>query len=142
MSATFHGRDVFAPAAAHLAGGLALTALGPPLADPVRVPWPGCTREEGGLVGEVVGSDRFGNLLTSITAAALDALGPGAVEVEVGGRRLAGPVESYDAVARGDPGAIIGSTGRLELFAREDSAARLLGIGRGTRVRVRPLPGC
>jgi S-adenosylmethionine hydrolase len=137
VSATFHGRDVFAPAAAHLAGGLDLAVLGPLLADPVRLRWPSCRVEEGTVVGEVTGRDRFGNVLTSITARALDALGAGAVEVEIGGRTLAGLLSSYDASPPGGLGAIVGSGGRLEVFLREGNAAALLGIERGARVRVR-----
>src|SRR5712691_6438607 len=71
VSRTFHGRDVFAPAAAYLAAGIPLERLGSTLTDPVRLPLPGCRLEGDALVGEVLAADRFGNLITSIPAARL-----------------------------------------------------------------------
>ena len=71
VSRTFHGRDVFAPAAAYLAAGVPLERLGPPVSDPALLRRPGCRLEGGELVGEVLDADRFGNLLTSIPAARL-----------------------------------------------------------------------
>ena len=64
VSRTFHGRDVFAPAAAHLAHGVALAELGPPARDLVRRPLPVARREGVSLLGEVVAADRYGNLIT------------------------------------------------------------------------------
>src|SRR5262249_38425759 len=81
VSQTFHGRDVFAPAAAHLASGIALERLGPALQDPVRLRLPGWRMEDGALIGEVIGSDRFGNLMTSVPADRVATLA-GAVVVE------------------------------------------------------------
>ena len=71
VSRTFHGRDVFAPAAAYLASGVPLERLGPVVSDPERLRRPGCRLEGGELVGEVLDADRFGNLITSIPAARL-----------------------------------------------------------------------
>ena len=136
VSRTFHGRDVFAPAAAHVARGVEPFRFGPAVLDPVRAPLPTAWVEGDALVGEVVASDHFGNLVTSIVSADLDRLpGPGQLEVMVGGTDVGAPMEFYGA---GDPGrlaAIVGSSGRLELFVREGSAAAP-GLGRGTRVRV------
>ena len=73
MSRTFHGRDIFAPAAAHLARGLEPARLGPPVTDPVRVTWPEVRVAEGRVGGAVVHIDRFGNLVTSIHADAIAA---------------------------------------------------------------------
>jgi len=137
-SQTFHGRDIFAPAAAHLAAGVPLERLGPPLTDPVQLPLPGCREEKGELVGEVIASDRFGNLLTSVTADHLAALaGQSAVAVELGGRALGPLVRSFADGPVGAPGAIVGSSGRLEIFVRNGSARDLLEAGCGTPVRVR-----
>ena len=144
VSVTFHGRDVFAPAAAHLAAGLALEQLGPPIHDPVRLPLPRGRIAEDGIVGEVIRSDRFGNLITSVDAEDVRALGGrGEVAIEVGGRRIAGLATSYEAGPPGVAAAIIGSSGRLEVFVRNDSAARVTGAARGTPVRlcVRPPTG-
>jgi len=66
VSHTFHGRDVFAPAAAHLAAGVPITALGPPVSDPVTFPLPRLEIDTDGVAGEVLHADRFGNVITSI----------------------------------------------------------------------------
>jgi S-adenosyl-L-methionine hydrolase (adenosine-forming) len=141
VSGTFHGRDIFAPAAAHLAAGVALDRLGPPVADPVRLPWPECRKCDGELVGEVIGSDRFGNLLTSIGAEDVRALGPQSLMSVVLAERGVGPIVScYAEGSEATASAIIGSTGRLEIFVRNGSARGLLRLGRGASVRVAP-PG-
>jgi S-adenosylmethionine hydrolase len=132
VSPTFHGRDVFAPAAAHLARGAALERFGPELRDPLRLRWPAALRRSGALHGEVVHLDRFGNLITSIRATDLS----GDDVVEVSGRELP-IVGTYSDLPPGATGALIGSGGRLEIAAREESAARSLGIGRGARVTTR-----
>jgi len=66
VSRTFHGRDVFAPAAAHLAAGVPIMALGPPVRDPVTLPPPRLEITSGGVTGEVLHADHFGNVITSI----------------------------------------------------------------------------
>ena len=131
VSRTFHGRDVFGPAAAHVACGVAPSAFGAPLSDPVRLRWPAPNHVAGGLAGEVVHVDRFGNLVTSIPAAAVWA--DEVVSVRVGSRWLA-MVETYGDLSRGQAGALVGSRSRLEVAVREGSAARLLGARRGTAV--------
>jgi hypothetical protein len=138
VSRTFHGRDVFAPAAAYLAAGVPLARLGPAIVDPVRLSLPGCRLEAGALVGEVLDVDRFGNLITSIEASRLPEI-PGADPpmAEVAGRPVGPLVDSYSAADEGVPAVIIGSTGRLEIFARSASARLVLGADRGTPVRVR-----
>ena len=138
ISRTFHGRDLFAPAAAYLAAGVPLERLGPPVTDPARLPRPGCRLEGGELVGEVLDADRFGNLMTSIPAARLEEIpGRGPFALAVAGRVLPGPVEAYAEGGEGEPAVIVGSTGRLEIFVRAGNARERLGIGRGAPVRVR-----
>lgn len=138
VSRTFHGRDVFAPAAAYLASGVPLERLGPPVAAPERLRRPGCRLEGGELVGAVIDVDHFGNLLTSIPAARLaEIAGPGEITLEVAGRRLQGPVDAYAEGGDGVPAVIVGSTGRLEIFVKSASARDHLAAGRGTIVRVR-----
>jgi S-adenosylmethionine hydrolase len=138
VSHTFHGRDVFAPAAAYLAAGVPLERLGPPVTDPVRLELPGCRLEGGELVGEVIDADRFGNLITSIEAGRLAEIpGRGAPAVEVAGRPVGGLVDAYAEGPAGDAAVIVGSTGRLEVFVKSGSARQLLGVGRGAGVRVR-----
>ena len=137
VSQTFHGRDVFAPAAAHLARGVRLEHFGPLVLDPVRLDLPAAREEGGALVGEVIAEDRFGNLITSLMAEGMAQLRGGAT-VEVEGRRL-GPLKAfYSGGEPGVPAPIIGSQGRLEIFVREGSARAILGARRGTPVRARP----
>lgn len=137
VSQTFHGRDVFAPAAAYLAAGVPLERLGPVVTDPVRRPLPGCRLDGGTLVGEVLDADRFGNLVTSIPAGWLQRLpGAGSLAVEVDGRPVGGLVGAYAEGGAGAPAVIVGSTGRLEIFVKAGSARAALGAERGAPVRV------
>jgi S-adenosyl-L-methionine hydrolase (adenosine-forming) len=138
VSRTFHGRDVFAPAAAHLASGVALDRLGPAVADPVRLALP-CSRREGdAVVGEVIAGDRFGNLLTSVSSADVTELAAGGpVSVELGGQLLGALAGCYAEGPEGRPGAILGSAGRLEIFVRNGDARSVLGASLGVLVRVR-----
>ncbi len=131
-SATFHGRDVFAPAAAQLARGEALEALGRPHDDPVvrRTPAP-VRRADGSIAGEVVNVDRFGNLVTNIAV-------PRGGVVELDGRRIGAVSRTYGEVASGALVAVVGSSGFVEIAQRDGSAARELGCGRGTPVVLRP----
>jgi S-adenosylmethionine hydrolase len=134
VSSTFHGRDVFAPAAAHLARGLDPARLGPPVGDPVRLAWPEVRVSEGRVGGAVLHVDRFGNLVTSIRAEAIAALGSG-LAVRVAGKSLP-LVRTYGDLGRGDPGALVGSSNRLEIAVNSGSAAKALRAGRGTQVVV------
>jgi S-adenosylmethionine hydrolase len=130
-SATFHGRDVFAPAAAALAQGITLDALGEPVAEPVVRRTPEATRRDDGAVqGVVIAIDRFGNAVTNLMA------WRGGV-VKVGDRRLA-LARTYGDVERGTPIALVGSSGLVEIALREGHAARELGLARGTEVVLLP----
>jgi len=134
VSRTFHGRDVFAPAAAHVARGLEPARLGPPVTDPVRLAWPEVRVMEGKVGGAVVHVDRFGNLVTSIHGDAIASLGAD-VSVRVAGRTLP-LVGTYGELARGRAGALMGSRNRLEIAVHAGSAATVLGARRGTPVVV------
>jgi S-adenosyl-L-methionine hydrolase (adenosine-forming) len=134
VSRTFHGRDVFAPAAAYLARGLAPAKLGPAVSDPVRLAWAEMREVAGAIAGSVVHVDRFGNLVTSIRADSLAGLGAG-TRVRVAGRLLR-LVGTYGDLGYGEVGALRGSSGRLEIAAREASAAAMLKARRGTPVLV------
>ena len=129
-SATFHGRDVFAPAAAELALGRPLEALGAPAHDPVirRTPEPH-RLADGSVQGEVISIDRFGNLVTNLVA-----LRSGVVDVN--GVTL--PLRrTYADVPRGNLVALIGSSGLIEIALRDGSAAGKLGLARGDAVVFR-----
>jgi S-adenosylmethionine hydrolase len=134
VSRTFHGRDLFAPAAAHLAFGLDPARLGPPVSDPVRLAWPEVRAVSGAVAGAVVHTDRFGNLITSIHGRSIDVLDGGLV-IRVGGREVP-LVGTYGDLSVGRPGALVGSGGRLEVAVREGSAAAVLRARRGTPVVV------
>ncbi|MGZ8379204.1 MAG: SAM hydrolase/SAM-dependent halogenase family protein [Gemmatirosa sp.] len=130
---TFHGRDVFAPAAARLATGMPLYDLGEPVEDPVVRRTPEARRlPDGGIEGRVIAIDRFGNAITNLLT-----LGGGAIEVD--GHAL--PLRRvYEDVASGAPLALVGSNGLVEIAVRDGSAAAHLGLARGARVVLRPAP--
>lgn len=130
-SPTFHGRDLFAPAAARLAAGAALNALGDPFDGWTRAPLPEPSTTADGTAGEVVYVDRFGTLVTNLPATLL--LGRGAVflgEVTVPVGRTFADVAPRALVA------YAGSDGTVEIAARGASAAATLGAGIGAPVRM------
>lgn len=133
-SATFHGRDIFAPAAARLARGETLDALGSEISDPVHLELPAPGRTADAVVGEVIQVDRYGNLITNIPASWLRELETATVRVST---RAVGPLaRTYADVEPGELVALEGSIGMLEVSLRNGSAAELLGLGRGAPVRV------
>lgn len=140
VSATFHGRDVFAPVAGALARGVRPDVLGVEITDYVRLAQSAPRqRQDGGLEGEVVHVDRFGNLITNITPKDLsaEAIARGA-RLRVGGREIRSFRRFFaeGEAAVGAPFAIWGSAGLLEVAVYCDSAARLLGVSRGHAVEV------
>ena len=136
ISRTFEGRDRFAPAAAWLAKGVALTALGRPAAETLRLQIPRARVEEGVIVGDVLRVDRFGNLVTNIGRDLLDTL-PTPAEIEVDGRHIPRVVATYADVDPGALCAMVGSSEHLEIAVSGGNAEEALGIGRGAVVRVR-----
>lgn len=132
---TFHGRDVFAPAAAQLAAGASLDSVGPMHESPVVRRTPEARRlPDGSIAGEVIAIDRFGNLVTNLVA-------PRGGVVEIEGRSLGTVSRTYADVPTGEPVAVIGSSGLIEVAVRDGSAARLLALGRGAAVLLRPPRG-
>jgi S-adenosylmethionine hydrolase len=135
-SSTFHGRDIFAPVAAHLARGVALEALGDPVEGLQSLPSSGVIRDpRGGLVGHVVHVDHFGNLITDIPAAQL--LSRHDWQIEAGTGRIQGLQDTYARVAPGQMLALIGSHDCLEIAVREGSAAERLGLDIGAEIHIR-----
>lgn len=141
VSRTFHARDIFAPAAGALASGVPIMALGEEKREmePLEIPEPKVG--EGEIVGVALFSDRFGNVITNIPEEALRALSPTGspegLEVEAKGRRMA-VLGAYAEAEAGQPLAIVGSMGLLEVAVREGSARDELGIAPGDEVRVTP----
>ena len=140
VSRTFHGRDVFAPVAAHLARGEALRAFGARITDPVRLPARALHREDGQLVGRVMFIDRFGNALTNLSeqdlADAFATAKPEAIAVLAAGRVIRGLARSYGDAPVGTLLAIIGSSGRLEVAQVGGDASERLGLGVGDEIIV------
>jgi len=138
VSQTFHGRDVFAPAAAHLANGLPVESFGPPVNDPLVLELRSALRTDTGTFGEILHADRFGNLVTNVVAEDLPHAPDAAMHVEVGWARIEGLSHTYGEVRVGDFVALVGSSGRLEIAVREGSAAERLQLAqaRGTPVSV------
>jgi S-adenosylmethionine hydrolase len=133
-SSTFHGRDVFAPAAARLAAGEPLDALGAPCTAPQCLRWPEPRRNDRGhLEGEVLLIDRFGNAITNLPGPA----GPAHVAFDACDLRVR---HTYADVAPEQPIALTGSSGCVEIAVREGSAARRFALRRGTRVVLREDP--
>ena len=129
---TFHGRDVFAPAAAVLARGGSLESLGTPITDPHYAPLPIPRIEGDALVGEVLYVDRFGTLVSNISPTALK---PGA-SIRVGDVDVGPLRHTFADVASGGLVAFTGSGGTVEIAVRDGSAARLLGVGVAAEVRA------
>ena len=137
VSRTFHGRDVFAPVAAHLSRGVAIQKFGPALKDFVRLAWPEPRVQRGGFAGEVVYIDRFGNAITSLEGRLLEAAGAALCEVHAK-RRWNCPLKSfYQAVPPNRPIALVGSSGFVEIAVNGGSAEKALGVRVGTRVVLR-----
>jgi S-adenosylmethionine hydrolase len=140
VSATFHGRDVFGPAAAHVALGVKPSRFGPAVRDPICLAWAASREVDGGVQGEVVHVDRFGNLVTSIDAGVVERLAARAgdrIRVRIAGRTLP-LVRTYGDLVAGGAGALVGSRRRLEVVVRQGSAAARLRVRRGAVVRLSP----
>ena len=134
VSDTFHGRDIFAPVAAHLSLGVSLEEFGDLVTSILafRRSSP-VTKADGGIQGEVVHIDGFGNLITNVRA---EVLPPGNVALEVGLHRVKGISRSYEE-GKGLL-AIIGSAGYLEISQKNGSAAAKIKAKIGTAVIIRP----
>jgi S-adenosylmethionine hydrolase len=133
-SPTFHGRDLFAPVAAHLSLGARLDTVGPLLDDPVILSIPAVEESPRGIEGEVIHVDRFGNLVSNIEASMLDR----SVErVRVGNVEMRGISRFFSEVKIGEPLALINSSEYVEIAVNQGDAARLLGVGPGEPVSVR-----
>jgi S-adenosyl-L-methionine hydrolase (adenosine-forming) len=139
ISRTFEGRDVFAPAAAWLATGVGIDALGDRVRAWATLDMPEPTVATGRIDGLVVRVDRFGNLVTNISGRAVrEACGEGAAGavVSVAGGTHLPLVATYGDVPAGVACALVGSTGHVEVSVNGGSAAERLGVARGAHVTV------
>jgi len=138
VSRTFHGRDVFAPAAAHLAAGMRLEDLGPAVdsASLDRLDVPGPMVADGAVGARVTATDGFGNVQLNATDRDLDAAGVAAGRVlVVNGRRLP-RAGTFAELPEREPGLIVDSDGQLAIVVNHGSAAHMLGLAAGDAVVV------
>lgn len=137
-SDTFHGRDIFAPVAAHLANGISLGALGPSV-DPqslIRLPLSSPVVTTTGWAGAVQYIDRFGNAATNIPASAVDS-GPWALTL---GQTTLPGAKTYGKVAPGAALALVGSHGFVEIAVNQGSAQQMLALKVGDRILITHIP--
>jgi S-adenosyl-L-methionine hydrolase (adenosine-forming) len=144
VSPTFHGRDIFAPAAAFLYAGGIMEKLGPtiPAEGLVRFPQEMMEHQfKDRLEGRVVAIDRFGNLMTNITAQTLDAFRSQyrTIGIWIGNTCISTITKTYSKVGENHPLALIGSRGYLEISVNQANAGKQLNVLKGDRVVVAPL---
>ncbi len=136
-SRTFHGRDIFAPVAAHLSNGTSLKEVGDQVSELVTYHWAVPIGDKDGLQGWVVHIDRFGNLITNISENLIeDVIGRRKVRIYVGNTMIDHLVNTFGDVEDGDPAAFIGSSGMLEIGINKGNAAKLLSVDKGAQVSL------
>jgi S-adenosylmethionine hydrolase len=133
VSRTFHGRDVFAPVAAHLARGVAAARVGKLIHDAVRsVGLAPVSTKKNSWIGRVLKVDRFGNLITNFRADILSE----PFELQVGSEVIRRLVQNYAECAEGEVAAILGSSGFVEISVNQGSAAERLGCAAGAEIEL------
>ncbi len=135
--ATFHGRDIFAPVAAHILSGRSLAEVGSPFTSLQPMHWAMPIEDHEGVQGWVVHVDRFGNCITNISEPAVERhRADRTVKCYVGGAIVTGLSRTYSDVPAGEPLALFGSTGALEVAVNGGNAAHLYGIQKGASVSL------
>lgn len=139
ISPTFHGRDLFAPVAARLAGGADPSELGDEIATaeliPSPIPLPIRTKTD--LTGQVVWADSFGNLMTNLTEEMVNQWSEGDdYQVVVGWERIRTKIRTFQDTSKGSLAFLFGSWNTLEVVVSEGSAATRLGVSIGEPVRL------
>ncbi|HEV3165499.1 MAG TPA: SAM-dependent chlorinase/fluorinase [Isosphaeraceae bacterium] len=136
VSHTFHGRDIMAPAAAHLLRGGNPAELGPALAKVITLTNFDPSEDEHGLVGEVIFRDAFGNLITNVRAERIATAAPDSWAIEIAGARIEGLSRTYGEKPPGTLMAAVGSAGWIEVAVVNGDASRYLTAGPGATVWV------
>ena len=137
VSNTFHGRDIFAPVAAHLSRGVPIRKLGNLVAKPIQLPTPKPQVTDGTIIGQIIWIDSFGNLVTNITHEILGALdGRNNIVIHAGSVEINRLNRSYAESAVGKTLAIVGSTNQLEISINQGNAAQTLGLKRGDEITI------
>jgi S-adenosyl-L-methionine hydrolase (adenosine-forming) len=137
ISDTFHGRDVFAPAAAHLSRGVPAMELGPILETPLRSdpPQPGVWQDQ--ITGEVIHIDSFGNLITNVTREVFEMVAKGKrLRIVINGKTIDRICRNYQEVEPSRPLALFGSMDLLEIAVHNGRADRRMGVGRGDPIQI------
>ena len=138
VSSTFHGRDVFAPAAAHLSKGIPLACFGPAVNDPVilGISEPVMTND-GRAEGEIIHIDRFGNLVTNISNLFVKNLGKNSpLCAEINSVQISRFLPNYASANEGELFYLFGSSDFIEISVRNGSACKLLNAKRGNKVTM------
>ncbi|HID96156.1 MAG TPA: hypothetical protein EYP53_08920 [Candidatus Latescibacteria bacterium] len=137
VSDTFHGRDIFAPAAAHMSKGVELSRFGKEITDYVQIPFDEPRIKGDRLEGQIIHIDRFGNLITNLSRDIFEAfVGERNFRIEVESKTLNRVCRSYSEVREGELLVIFGSLGLLELSVNCGNAAELLRLRGGERIIV------
>jgi len=140
ISHVFHGRDIFAPSAAHLAIGVPLDKLGTPIDDPIRLQIPRPVPiAGGGLRGQIMEIDTFGNLSTNVDQDQIEKMGN--ISVRIAGSRIKGLVKTFGERPTGTLIALIGTSHDLTISVVNGNAAQTLNASLGDVVEVYPLTG-
>jgi S-adenosylmethionine hydrolase len=137
VSHTFHGRDIMAPVAAHLARGVSPSSLGAPLSQLTPLDWPEAVVEDDHIIGEIIAIDAFGNLITNIGRDLLPRLAAQqTIDVSCRGRTVQGLVDTYGDRPAGEVTALLGSSDRLEIAVVGGSAEQTLAAAVGEKIIV------
>ena len=137
VSRTFHGRDIFAPTAAHLAAGKKFMQVGPETSDWVQLPWPTPKRSDKTIVGEVLHIDRFGNAITNLPHDSLSEVEWARAQVVINRRKLGAPRANYATAKPKHSLAILSSSGFLEIAVNGGSAEKQLKLKTGSKVTLK-----
>jgi S-adenosyl-L-methionine hydrolase (adenosine-forming) len=132
VSQTFHGRDIFAPVAAHLARGVPLESVGPRVHDFMTKSVPEPTVVGDKIIGTVLRIDKFGNVITNLQRTHLH----DPFTIRIAGRPVTRLCSSFSEGDRGELFAVEGSTGYIELALNQESAADRLNVQRGAEIEV------
>lgn len=136
-SSTFHGRDIFAPVAAHIASGVPLHKLGEPVEKLETYRWAVPISDKDGVQGWIVHIDHFGNLISNIPAEMIQKAGAGGdLKIYVGNTIFDKIVTTFGDVPDGEPAAYIGSSGVLEIAINKGDAKEMLGVEKGAQVSI------
>ena len=139
VSRTFHGRDIFAPVAAHLAVNVSLDTLGTPLDTLQTFPLSQTQVSDGSLTCHVVYCDVFGNVFLDLMEDRTETGGLSRFVLQVSGQAIPGPVDSYSDVPIGAALALFGSSGHLEIAVRNGNAQQQFGLRAGDTLTLLPL---